>query len=77
MPKIIWYYAPDEKTTELVTVLPSDAQTDSTGSDRNGVNKVELKFRKASRQADGIYTIVAMNSGGEARAQFRVQVTGE
>ncbi|VDP88948.1 unnamed protein product [Echinostoma caproni] len=76
VPKVTWYYAPDEKTTDLVTTLPSDAQTDATGPDRNGVNKVELKFRKATRQADGIYTIVAVNAGGEARAQFRVQVTG-
>ncbi|CAH8611737.1 unnamed protein product [Heterobilharzia americana] len=75
-PKIGWTFIPDGQSGDIQSSIPSDAQTESSGPDQDGVNKIAMTFRKISRSCDGTYILTAVNSGGEARAEFRVVVLG-
>ncbi|CAH8650314.1 unnamed protein product [Schistosoma haematobium] len=75
-PQIDWKFIPDGHPSDERNSLPSDAQTEASGPDQDGVNKIALKFRKISRSCDGTYILTAVNNCGEARAEFHVTVLG-
>ncbi|KAF8564968.1 hypothetical protein P879_07292, partial [Paragonimus westermani] len=75
VPKVTWLFTPDLKTTEPAETLPEHVRTEASGPDKDGINKVSLNFKKVTRKSDGVYTLLAVNSGGEARAEFHVSVT--
>ncbi|OON23519.1 immunoglobulin I-set domain protein [Opisthorchis viverrini] len=76
VPKVTWLFTPDEKAAQPSEVLPQEVQADVGTAEKDKPNKVSLNIKKATRKVQGVYTIVATNSGGEARAQFQVSVSG-
>ncbi|KAK4474841.1 hypothetical protein MN116_000743 [Schistosoma mekongi] len=75
-PQVVWKFIPDGQPDNVESSIPNDVQTEASGPDQDGVNKIALKFRKISRLCDGTYVLTATNSGGEAHAKFRVVVLG-